>query len=121
MSFPFDAVLQIEWAQLIHYSVIHPICHECSLSYDRGGIQFLFPRDLCESFLVQDDVGYAMWNDEFPSNLTWAGGAHAKGVLAFGATRGFWMTHSVSSLLLCTFLFHRLEHYSLSLTGWIAY
>ena len=46
---------------------------------------------------AQDDVAYAVWNDEFPSGLpAWARGAHAKGALALGASRGFWLTHSVS-------------------------
>ena len=46
---------------------------------------------------MQAEVGYVMWNDEFPGSdpPEWPGGAHAKGVLGFGTTSGFYLLHSV--------------------------
>ncbi|KAL3136087.1 deoxyribonuclease II activity protein [Trebouxia sp. C0010 RCD-2024] len=43
------------------------------------------------------EVGYVMWNDEFPGGEPpeWAGGAHAKGVLGLGTATGFYLLHSV--------------------------
>lgn len=46
---------------------------------------------------VQADVGYVMWNDEFPGGEppVWEGVAHAKGVLGMGRSAGFYLLHSV--------------------------
>lgn len=45
---------------------------------------------------VQAEIGYVMWNDEFPGGNPpeWPGGAHAKGVLGFGTASGFYLLHS---------------------------
>lgn len=47
---------------------------------------------------MQDDTGYVMWNDEFPSGHACFTGGHAKGVLGFGTRQGFWLLHSVGIL-----------------------
>ncbi len=40
-------------------------------------------------------LAYAAYNDEPPSGGTKTSGAHAKGVMAFDGTSGFWLIHSV--------------------------
>lgn len=44
----------------------------------------------------EKQVAYAMWNDQFPNAKKYgAPRGHAKGVIAFDNTQGFWLTHSV--------------------------
>lgn len=47
--------------------------------------------------LSQQDEGQLllMYNDEFPNGTSSETAAHAKGVVAFDATSGFWLVHSV--------------------------
>ena len=51
---------------------------------------------MCMTVCMQE-LGYIMWNDEFPGGKppVWEGGAHAKGVLGLGLNQGFYLLHSV--------------------------
>jgi len=53
-------------------------------------------RTLDQLYANSAKLAYAMWNDEIPHGQTVAAPrAHAKGVLAYGGSGGFWLTHSV--------------------------
>jgi len=63
-------------------------------SFINASTSFL-ARTLNQMYKNQSQVGYVIWNDESPDGGQNTNRAHAKGVLVYGSSEGFFLRHSI--------------------------